>query len=359
MKVNPHIMPQFNAANGLEFGLYTLGEHVPHPMTGQKVSAQERIKNIIEMAQLAEQAGMDVFQLGESHQEHFVSQAHFIILAAIAQATSRIKLGSAATIISTLDPVRAFEDAATIDLISNGRMELVAGRASRTGLYDLLGYDKADYEELFEEKFELLLRINENDPVNWSGKFRAPLTEAHVLPRPQSPEQGLPIWRAVGNSLASAQKAGSIGVPMYQAHLGGAATVYQNRINKFRQAATASGYDAAEIPVTTAGFFYVRENTIDAYRDYYPLINEGMKLTNGYGFSKRAFAQGQDVRSIINVGDPELVIEKMLYQHELFKHQRYVAQIDSGGVSMEDVKRTIDFIGNKILPKVKQYTKDK
>lgn len=359
MKVNPHIMPQFNAANGLEFGLYTLGEHVPHPMTGQKVSAQERIKNIIEMAQLAEQAGMDVFQLGESHQEHFVSQAHFIILAAIAQATSRIKLGSAATIISTLDPVRAFEDAATIDLISNGRMELVAGRASRTGLYDLLGYDKADYEELFEEKFELLLRINENDPVNWSGKFRAPLTEAHVLPRPQSPEQGLPIWRAVGNSLASAQKAGSIGVPMYQAHLGGAATVYQNRINKFRQAATASGYDAAEIPVTTAGFFYVRENTLDAYRDYYPLINEGMKLTNGYGFSKRAFAQGQDVRSIINVGDPELVIEKMLYQHELFKHQRYVAQIDSGGVSMEDVKRTIDFIGNRILPKVKQYTKDK
>ena len=359
MKVNPHIMPQFNAANGLEFGLYTLGEHVPHPMTGQKVSAQERIKNIIEMAQLAEQAGMDVFQLGESHQEHFVSQAHFIILAAIAQATSRIKLGSAATIISTLDPVRAFEDAATIDLISNGRMELVAGRASRTGLYDLLGYDKADYEELFEEKFELLLRINENDPVNWSGKFRAPLTEAHVLPRPQSPEQGLPIWRAVGNSLASAQKAGSIGVPMYQAHLGGAATVYQNRINKFRQAATASGYDATEIPVTTAGFFYVRENTLDAYRDYYPLINESMKLTNGYGFSKRAFAQGQDVRSIINVGDPELVIEKMLYQHELFKHQRYVAQIDSGGVSMEDVKRTIDFIGNKILPKVKQYTKDK
>lgn len=359
MKVNPHIMPQFNAANGLEFGLYTLGEHVPHPMTGQKVSAQERIKNIIEMAQLAEQAGMDVFQLGESHQEHFVSQAHFIILAAIAQATSRIKLGSAATIISTLDPVRAFEDAATIDLISNGRMELVAGRASRTGLYDLLGYDKADYEELFEEKFELLLRINENDPVNWSGKFRAPLTEAHVLPRPQNPDQGLPIWRAVGNSLASAQKAGSIGVPMYQAHLGGAATVYQNRINKFRQAATASGYDATEIPVTTAGFFYVRENTLDAYRDYYPLINEGMKLTNGYGFSKRAFAQGQDVRSIINVGDPELVIEKMLYQHELFKHQRYVAQIDSGGVSMEDVKRTIDFIGNKILPKVKQYTKDK
>lgn len=359
VKKNPHIMPQFNSAKGLEFGLYTLGEHVPNPHTGKRVSAQERIKNIIEMAQLAEQAGMDVFQLGESHQEHFVSQAHFIILAAIAQATSRIKLGSAATIISTLDPVRAFEDAATIDLLSDGRMEIVAGRASRTGLYDLLGYNKEDYEALFEEKFDLLLQINENKRLNWSGQFRAPLQEAAVLPRPMQASQGLPIWRAVGNSVASAQKAGRHGVPMYQAHLGGAASVYQNRIKQFRLAASEAGYDASAIPVTTAGFFYVRENTLDAYREYYPHIDEGMKLTNGYGFSKRAFAQGQDVRSIVNVGDPELIIEKLLYQHELFKHQRYVAQIDSGGVSMDNIKRTIDLIGNRILPKIKQYTKDK
>lgn len=359
MKENPHVMPQFSSANGLEFGLYTLGEHVPNPHTGKKISAQNRIKQIIEMAELAEQAGMDIFQLGESHQEHFISQAHFIILAAIAQATSRIKLGSSATIISTLDPVRAFEDAATIDLLSNGRMELVAGRASRTGLYDLLGYNKEDYEALFEEKIELLLRINENEQVNWSGKFRAPLKEADILPRPNRPEKGLPIWRAVGNSLASSQKAGSIGLPMYQAHLGGAASVYQNRITKFRQAASEAGYDPTSIPVTTAGFFYVREKTLDAYREYYPHIDAGMKLTNGHGFSKRAFAQGQDVRSVVNVGDPELVIEKILYQHELFKHQRYVAQIDSGGVSMDDIKRTIDIIGNKILPKIKQYTKDK
>lgn len=359
MKSNPHMMPRFNPANGLEFGLYTLGEHVPDPHTGKRISAQERIRNMIEMAQLAEQAGMDIFQLGESHQEHFVSQAHFVILAAIAQATSRIKLGSSATIISTLDPVRAFEDAATIDLLSDGRMEIVAGRASRTGLYDLLGYSKDDYDALFEEKFNLLLQINQHETVNWSGKFRAPLKDARVLPRPNHPQKGLPIWRAVGNSVASAQKAGSLGVPLYQAHLAGAATVYQNRINKFRQAATDAGYDSSELPVTTAGFFYVREQSLDAYREYYPHIDEGMKLTNGYGFSKRAFAQGQDVRSIVNVGDPELVIEKMLYQHELFKHQRYVAQIDSGGVSMDNVKRTIDIIGNKILPKIKQYTKEK
>ena len=129
MKANPHVLPKFDPSNGLEFGLYTLGEHVPDPHTGKQISAQERIKQMIEMAQLAEQAGMDIFQLGESHQEYFVSQAHLVILAAIAQATSTIKLGTSATIISTSDPVRVFEDAATIDLLSNGRMEIAAGRA--------------------------------------------------------------------------------------------------------------------------------------------------------------------------------------------------------------------------------------
>lgn len=357
MKANPHVLPKFDPSNGLEFGLYTLGEHVPDPHTGKQISAQERIKQMIEMAQLAEQAGMDIFQLGESHQEYFVSQAHLVILAAIAQATSTIKLGTSATIISTSDPVRVFEDAATIDLLSNGRMEIAAGRASRTGLYDLLGYNREDYEELFEEKFELLLKINETERVNWSGKFRPPLKDANILPRPHNDKKGLPIWRAVGNSAASAQKAGTLGVPIYQAHLGGAASVYQSRIRQFRQAATEAGFDAKAIPVTTGGFFYVRQSTLDAYREYYPHINEGMKRTNGYGFPKKAFAQGQDVRSIVNVGDPELVIEKLLQQHELFQHQRYVAQIDSGGVSMDNIKRTIDIIGNKILPKVKHYTR--
>lgn len=354
---NPHILPKIDKSQGLEFGLYTLGDHLPNPHTGERISASQRIKEIIETAEYAEQAGIDTFQVGESHQDYFASQAHMVILSAIAQATSKIKIASGSTIISTSDPVRVFEDASTIDLISDGRMEVIAGRASRVGLYDLLGYSLDDYEALFEEKFELFLKINENEYVDWNGEFRAPLNNAHVIPRPENDQNGLPIWRAVGGSMASAHKAGLIGVPMYQAHLGGPADVFKSRIDLFRQTAEESGFDVANIPVATAGFFFTHEDTLEAYRKYYPHINEGMKKSNGQGFPKQGFAQGQDYRSVINVGSPELIVEKILYQHELFNHDRYIAQLDFGGVTLDDIKRNIDIIGEKILPEVKKYTK--
>lgn len=359
MVENRHIMPQFDASKGLEFGIYTLGEHVDNPHTNKLLSQKERIKEIVEIAKMADQAGIETFQLGESHQDYFVSQAHMIILSYIAAETKNIKISSGATIISTSDPVRVFEDAATIDLLSDNRMELIAGRASRIGLFNLLGYSLKDYEELFEEKFKLLLEINENEYVNWEGEFRSPLRDAHVIPRPDSKSKGIPIWRAVGGSMDSAIKAGSMGVPMYLAHLGGPAEVFKMRVDAYRDAAKKAGYDPKSLPIATAGFFYARENTLDAYREYYPNINEGVKKTNGQGFPKQAFAEGQDYRSVINVGSPELIIEKLLYQHEMFDNQRYIAQIDSGGVSLDNIKRTIDFMGDKIIPEVKKHTKEK
>lgn len=354
---NPRILPKIDQSKGLEFGLYTLGDHLPNPHTGKRISPKQRINEIIETAILAEDAGLDVFQIGESHQDSFISQAHMILLSAIAQATNKIKLSSGATIISTSDPVRVFEDAATIDLLSDGRMEVVAGRASRVGLFDLLGYDLQDYETLFEEKFDLFLRINENETLNWNGEFRSPLKNAQVIPRPDNKEKGLPIWRAVGGSYASAQKAGRIGVPMYQAHLGGPASEFKKPIDLYRETAAESGFNINTLPVATAGFFYVSNNKMDAFKEYYPHVNEGMKITNGQGFPKQAFAHGQDYRSVINVGDPESIIEKILYQHELFGNQRYIAQLDFGGVPMESIKRNIDIIGEKILPAIKKYTK--
>ena len=170
--------------NGLEIGIYTLGDRMPDPNTGQMPSEKERIDHLIEMATTAEAVGLDYFALGESHQEFFVSQAHAVILGAIARATEKIKIGSGVTVVSTSDPVRIFENFATLDLLSNGRAELTGGRASRVGLFKLLGYDLADYEELFEEKFDLLLQLARQDKVTWSGKFRAPLEDATVYPRP-------------------------------------------------------------------------------------------------------------------------------------------------------------------------------
>lgn len=348
---------RIHADQGLEFGIFTLGDHLYNPHNGKRISAQQRIKEIIEVAELAEQAGLDFVGVGESHQEFFATQAHAIILSAIAQATEKIKLGSTSTIISTSDPVRVYEDFATIDLISNGRAEIIAGRASRVGLFNLLGYDLRDYEELFEEKFELLLEINNKDIVNWNGEYRAPLENAKVLPRAKS--GSLPIWRAVGGTPASAIKAGLQGVPMSQAMLGGAVSSFKQPIDLYRQTLEQSGYNPEEFPVATTSFFYAAETSQEALREYYPHINEGMKMTNGQGFPKQLFAQAVDQRSVINVGSPQQIIEKILYQHEQFNHQRYMAQLDFGGVPLEKMKKNIEIIGNEIIPAVKKYTTKK
>jgi len=345
---------RFDENKGLEFGIYTLGDHIQNPATGKRISAQQRIKEIIELAKLAEQAGIDFFSVGESHQEYFATQAHSIVISAIAQATEKIKIGSSATIVSTSDPVRVYEDFATIDLISNGRTEIIGGRASRVGLFELLGYNLRDYEELFEEKFELLLKINEEEIVNWSGKYRAPLRDAKVIPRPL--EGSMPIWRAVGGPPASAIKAGFQGVPMYLAILGGPASSFKLSVEAYRQALLQAGHDPKDFPISTAGFFYAAETTQQAQREVYPHIDLGMKLINGRGYPKQQFAQGADTRNVMNIGSPQQIIEKLLYQHEMFGHQRYIAQMDFGGVPFDKLMKNIELIGNEILPAVKKYT---
>ncbi|WP_077622911.1 LLM class flavin-dependent oxidoreductase [Sediminibacillus massiliensis] len=348
---------RIDQSKGLEFGIYTLGDHLPNPVTGERISAEERIQEIIEYARLADQAGLDFFSVGESHQEFFATQAHSVVLAAIAQATENIKIASSSTIISTSDPVRVYEDFATLDLISKGRAEIIAGRASRIGLFDLLGYDLKDYEGLYEEKFDLLRKINEEEVVNWSGEFRAPLRNAKVLPRPQN--GSMPIWRAVGGTPASAIRAGYAGVPMFMAHLGGSASVFKRTVDAYREAARSQGFNPDELPVATAGFFYAAESSQQALKDMYPHINEGMKRTNGQGFPKQHFAQGVDPHNIMNIGSPQQIIEKILYQHEMFGHQRYIAQIDFGGVPFERLQKNIELIATEILPAIKKYTAKK
>lgn len=357
MTENKNYIPSFDPSKGIEFGIYTLGDHLSNPHTGKCISAQQRLREIVEMAKLADEAGLDVFVAGESHQDYFVSQAHSVLLSAIAEATTNIKISSGSTIISTSDPVRVYEDFATIDLLSNGRVEIVAGRASRVGLFELLGYDLRDYEALFEEKFNLLLQINRSESVTWEGAFRAPLNNARIIPRPLRGQ--LPIWRAVGGSPGSAVLAGRAGVPMYMAHLGGTVGAFKNTLAAYREAAAESGYDPASLPVATAGFFYAADDTLTALREYYPHINEGMKATNGRGFPKQFFAQAQDVHSIINVGSAKHIIEKILYQHEQFGQQRYIAQLDFGGVPFDKIRKNIEIIGNEILPAVKKYTAKK
>ncbi len=347
--------PGFTIDTPLEFGLYSLGDHLLNPLKGEKVSYEQRINEIIEASKLADEAGIDVFAVGESHQEHFTTQAPTVVLGAIAQATKHIKVSSSSTIISATDPVRVFEDFATLDLISHGRAEIVAGRASRTGIFDLFGYDLKDYDELFEEKLGLLLELNKTERITWSGKYRPELRNMKIFPRPI--DNTLPIWRAVGGPPASAIKAGKQGVPMMITTLGGPAMNFKGSIDAYRQAATEAGFDASpkSLPVSIASLFYTAETTQDAMREFYPHLNTGMSFIRGVGYPKQQFANSPDYREALMVGSPQQIIEKILYQHELYGHQRFMAQLDFGGVPFENVMKNIELIGNDIIPAIKKH----
>ncbi|AWP26598.1 LLM class flavin-dependent oxidoreductase [Paenibacillus sp. Cedars] len=339
---------------GLEIGIYSIGEHMINPLTGTRISAEQRIHELIEAAKLADESGLDVVAVGESHQTYFTTQAHTVILGAIAQATKNIKIASSATVLSTSDPVRVYEDFATLDLISKGRAEIVAGRGSRVGAYSLLGYDVRDYEELFEEKMELLLKINAEETVTWEGQFRAPLNHAAILPQPQSGR--LPIWRAVGGPPASAIKAGYAGVPMMLTTLGGPARNFKLAVDAYREALQRSGYDPALLPIATTGLLYTAENSQDALREYYPHINSGMMALKGGGYPKQQFAQSTDHRDALMIGSPQQIIEKMLYQHELYGQQRFLAQIDFGGLPFDKIAKNIELIATVIAPAIRKHT---
>ncbi|MEV5110584.1 LLM class flavin-dependent oxidoreductase [Bacillus sp. LBA3-1-1.1] len=342
-----------DTSKGIEFGLYSIGDHILNPHNGSKISAEKRIHELIETAKLADEAGLDVFAVGESHQAHFTTQAHTVILGAIAQATKNIKIASSATVLSTSDPVRVYEDFATIDLISNGRAEIVAGRGSRIGGYSLLGYDVNYYEELFEEKMDLLLKINKEESVTWKGQFRTPLEHATIIPRAKN--NNMPIWRAVGGPPASAIKAGHAGVPMMLTTLGGPAINFKVSVDAYREAAEQSGFDPATLPIATTSLFYTAENSQDALSEYYPHIHAGMLALRGGGYPKQQFTNAVDYRDALMIGSPQQIIEKMLYQYELFGQQRFMAQIDFGGVPIDKIEKNIELIATEIMPAVRKH----
>lgn len=348
---------RMNADQGMELGFYSVGEHVSDPVAGRKISVQQRITELIEASKLAEQAGLDVFAVGERHQDDAATQAHSIIIGAIAQATERIKIASSATVLSVHDPVRIYEDFATIDLISNGRAEIIAGRGSTIGTYYTLGYDVNDYEQLFEEKFDLLLKLNHEEIVTWGGKFRLPLKDAHILPRPLN--GNLPIWRAVGGSPESAIKAGLAGAPMTLATLSGTSDHFKPAVDVYRQAAAQAGHDPANLPVATTTMLYAADNSQDAQNEFYPYINHVFQEMRGMSFPRERFLQSANVEDAMMVGSPQLIIEKILHQYELFGHQRLLLQMDVGGLPYDKLARNIELVATQIAPAIRKYTAKK
>ncbi len=335
-----------------QIGIYTLGDYASDPKTGNKVTEQERIQEIIEAAKLADDLGLDVFAVGESHQQHFISQAHAVILSAIAAVTKNITISSSATIISTSDPVRVYENFSTIDLIADGRAEIVAGRASRVGLFSLLGYDVHDYNELFDEKFDLLLKLNEDQPLSWAGLFRPPLKEAVLYPKPKNGK--LPIWRAVGGAPYSAVEAGRQGVPMMLANLAGPAVLFNHAVEAYKKNYRAYGHDESKMKFGITNLFHTQDTDEAAFKNFYQYLNQGFMHSNGHPMNKESYVDALDVRNVLLVGSPQTIIDKILYQYDLYGHDRSMLQLDLGGMPFEEVKRNIEVIAKEIAPKVKE-----
>ncbi|MFC2949521.1 LLM class flavin-dependent oxidoreductase [Virgibacillus sediminis] len=343
--------------NGIEVGIYTLADIGPDPFTGKTISSKQRMDEIIEAAKLADKAGLDVFGVGEHHRLGYAVSSPAVALSAIAQATKHIKLTSATSVLSTLDPVRVYEDFATLDLISGGRAEISAGRGAFIESFPLFGYSTKDYDELFSEHMDLLLKLNENEVVSWDGKFRPSLNAAEISPRPV--QEQLPIWIGVGGTPESAARAGRLGVGMALAILGGDPTRFKPLVDIYHRAGLEAGHSLDKLPVGVTGHGYLAKTTEEAKDEFYPYYANYWNYVNrqrgmGRKMSRDEFERAAGPQTALFVGSPEDVVEKILHQHELFGHTRFLAQVDIGGVPFHKVEKNIDLLATEVVPMLKK-----
>lgn len=340
-----------------EFGIYSLGERIPDD-NGQVLTARERIENIIQMAKWSEEAGLDVFGIGEHHRLDFVTSSYAMILAVIARETSNIKLTSTLSVISTADPVRVFEDFATLDLLSNGRTEIILGRGAFLESFSLFGASLDDYDQLFEEKLDLFIKLQNQDIISWRGEFRPSLNKAQISPRPI--QDKLPLWIGVGGTPSSAVRAGKIGANMALGLLGGHPEQVQHLTNMYWQAANEAGHDLSKLQVAVTGHGYIAEDGKQAISEFVPHYNQystHFMKDRGRVFHPVSAKQMMPQRAnnqILAVGSAEELAEKILYQHELFGHTRFMGQFDMGNQPLARVEKAIDLLANKVAPIVRR-----
>ena len=339
----------------MELGLYTFGDITPDPNTGRAISVSQRYSEIRSAAKLADDAGLDVFGVGEHHRLDLPISSPATIMAALAAETKRIRLTSAVTILSTLDPVRVFQDFATVDLVSGGRAEIIAGRGAYIESFSLFGHDLSDYDALFGEKLDLLLHLNDSGRVTWQGRFRPPLTNAEVSPRPVGK---LPIWLGVGGNPESALRAAELGLPMVLANISQPPANFAGQIAAYRQRYSERGHDTATLKVALATHVHVAKDSQTALEEFYPhysayfrehaprseLAREVPRST----YEQRASATGP-----IFVGSPQQIIDKLMYERKLFGHDRFLCQIDIGGLPYAKVARSIELLARDVLPAVR------
>jgi probable LLM family oxidoreductase len=339
-----------------ELGLYTFGDLMPEAHAGKAVRAQQRMAEILAAAKLADASGLDVFAVGEHHRLDMAVSATPVVLAAIAAVTERIRLASAVTILSTADPVLVFEDFATVDLISGGRTEIIAGRGIFTESFPLFGYDLADYDDLFAEKLELLMQLNAAERVTWQGRFRPALRDAPIPPRPA--QSRLPIWVGTGGTQSSIVRAGALGLPLALANISIPPAKLAPVADLYRRTAMQSGYAASTLKVSIATHMHIKENSQDALNTFYPhyagyFFTHTPSQYRAQEVTRADYEERAAPHGAIFVGSPQQIVDKILYERELFGHQRFLAQIDIGGLPFVEVARVIELFAAKVAPVVR------
>jgi probable LLM family oxidoreductase len=337
----------------MELGIYTFAETTPDPRTGRTISPAERLTNLVEEIELADQLGLDVFGVGEHHRPDFAVSAPAVVLASAAARTKQIRLTSAVSVLSSDDPVRVFQSFSTLDLLSGGRAEIMAGRGSFIESFPLFGYDLDDYDELFSEKLELLLALRESEHVTWSGRHRAPLDGQGVYPRPiQDP---LPVWVAVGGTPQSVVRAGVLGLPMALAIIGGEPERFAPFAELHRRAAEEAGHPTPALSINSHGFIAdTSQAAADEAYVAHKVVMDKLGRERGWPPMTRAqFDAGAGLHGANFVGSPEQVVEKILFQHEIFGHQRFMVQFSVGTMPHASIMRSIELYGTEVAPAVR------
>lgn len=340
----------------MELGVISLSDIQTDPATGRPYPYQQRIEEIVGYATLADRTGLEVFALGEHHTLEFAVSSPAVLLAATAARTSRIRLTSGVTVLPVLDPVRVYQDFATLDLLSGGRAEITAGRSAFTEPFDIFGVDLADYDAVFSEKLDLLLQLREDDHVTWSGKFRPPLHHAPITPR--AAQDPLPVWLGVGGSPESAERAGRLGLPMVLGYIGGPLTHARRTVDIYRAAGDRAGHpDKLRVGIST--HFYAGATPEEARRTF-PYYHEYLrpKTPGGRGFvvKQAQFDAGTQRGNAIMIGSSEQLIEKILDAHQTLGLDRFLGQIDWGGLPRAAVSDSIHRYAEEIAPAVRAAT---
>jgi probable LLM family oxidoreductase len=341
----------------MQIGIDSFAAAIADPATGVAISPGERLRHLLEEIELADQVGLDVFGVGEHHRAEFLDSAPAVILAAAASRTKKIRLTSAVTVLSAADPVRVFQEFATLDLISNGRAEIVAGRGSFIESYPLFGLKLEDYDSLFAEKLDLLLTIRDNTHVHWSGKHRAALTGQAVYPRPR--QNPLPIWIGVGGTPASFARAGALGLPLMVAIIGGEPHRFRPLIDLYREAGRRAGHSPEKLTVGLHSIGFLADTTAQAADDFYPgYAHTFTEIGKERGWSPTTRAQFDATRGptgALLIGDAETVAEKILHINEaLGGISRLTFQMGVSTLPQEKMLRAIEILGGKLAPLVRK-----